>query len=866
MTRPGRHVAAPALASLVIAVACCSQDGTGGIDDGCGLSAVCAASPAEYDVPPPDSCASSVPVGEPSSPIDFGVRDVTAVLAQVGSTATVAAVTADDPRASPALASVGASLDPRPESYAVVPSGSGVLIVGRDQVGAMYGAFELAEELRLGAAVLPLATPILGAPSFAVRGYNPHIEMPENDEDCWYFLDASFWSGYLDVIAHARIDWLDLYSVQSLQGERQVNMLRYFATSATFPEVGIPADKRAANQAMLATVVEMARVRGIQFSILSGRSDLEPCGENLSGPANICPLSSQADLETYTREAVQDLATNVPGLWRIGIRIGESFEDAGFYARTYLPALAAAGGPGFYARTWATNRDDIEMLATTPGGQGALVEAKFSAEQLGPPYVPQNGSFPGGPRNWGGSYEYENYLDRAEPFTFVFHVWDSAAYRFFRYVSADRTRRTLASMQALSPRVAGFTVQAGHALLSQRDWWHANPADVYSPWTYSRDELEPTLYGRIGYDPSTSDTALRSVLSARVGTDGFWDAEQAGSDVVAWIVTGHECGPDSRDFMAQLEWVGPVGYWASAPANPDTSNHITCVESYHGPMDGFDVAAPFEAAQDLVAGRATARISPLDVARIVEADVATLRAASSVQYDPSSAWARDVARECAALADLGDYFARKLRGATALAVYEATGVAGWLATARTETMAADAAWQQLAADTAYFVDFADPYRTPAPTIGLIPQWSAQSAFLPDDVASLDAAASAVAAQPPTFSGTLPDPATWLDTPRPPHPVATLAVTPADALATQWTATVTVPGAPDGTTVSVMAKAFASTVDWATIPTVRSGDTYTCPVPGTGTGGQFAAEIVEPGGPAWREPDPMVTMPYVSLAP
>jgi len=56
------------------------------------------------------------------------------------------------------------------------------------------------------------------------------------------------------------------------------------------------------------------------------------------------------------------------------------------------------------------------------------------------------------------------------------------------------------------------------------------------------------------------------------------------------------------------------------------------------------------------------------------------------------------------------------------------------------------------------------------------------------------------------------------------------------------------------------------VDWASIPTVRTGDVFTATVPGTGTGALFAAEIVEPGGLAWREPDPMVTMPYVSVAP
>jgi hypothetical protein len=857
-----------AFAALAVVVVSCSESGTSLLNGGCGVAPVCAASPAEYDVAPPATCAPSSPSGEPSSPVEFGRSDLLAALAEVGSSAPVDVATADDPRTVPALSAAGVTLGSQAESFAIVPAGTGALVVGRDPVGAMYGAFELAEQLRLGGgSVLPLASPVLRTPAIGLRGYNPQIEMPENGEDCWYFLDATYWAGYLGELAHARIDWLDLYAVQSLQSERQVNALRYFATSPTFPAVGLPANTRARNVAMLSTIVQMANARGIQVSLLSGRSDLDPCGVSPSPPAELCPLTSQADLETYTREAVQDLATNVPGLWRIGARVGESLEGASFYARTYLAGLAAAGGPRFYTRTWLSNLADVQMLATSPGGAGSLVEAKFSAEQFGPPYVPPNGGWKGGPADWQPSYEYEDYLDGAEPFAFVFHVWNSASYRLFRFASSERTRRTLAAMQALSPRVTGFTVQAAHALESQRDFWHANPADVYSPWTYARDELEPTLYGRIGYDPGTSDAALRAVLSARTGTDGFWDAEQAGSDIVAWIVTAHACGPDSRDFMPQLEWVGTVAYWAAPPSESDSdpSDFHTCVDSYQGPLDPFDVASPFEAAQDLAAGQLTPRVSPIDVSLAVDADVSTLRAAARVPFDPSNAWARDVSRECAALADLGDYFAHKLRGATALAVFQATGATDWLAAARSETSVADGAWQELASDTSYFNDFTDMYRT-APPFGFLQQWSAQSAFLSADGESLDAVAGAVSANPPAFAGALPAASTWLYAARPSHASATLAVAPLDAHAVQWTATVTLPEAPVGTTVTVLWKPFASTADWTSVSATPSAAAFVATIPGTGAGALFAAEIVEPGLVAWRVPDPRAAMPYLSVAP
>ena len=218
-------------------------------------------------------------------------------------------------------------------------------------------------------------------------------------------------------------------------------------------------------------------------------------------------------------------------------------------------------------------------------------------------------------------------------------------------------------------------------------------------------------------------------------------------------------------------------------------------------------------------------------------------------------------RDHAAGADLGEYFAHKLRGATALAVFEATGTIDWLVAARAETSTADDAWAELADDTSYFVPFTDDYKTYP-----VSQCSAQVPFLAEDGKSLDAAASAVG-QPPAFSGTLPVPTTWLYAPRPSHPNADLAIAPQDPRASQWTATVRVPGAPAGTTVTVLWKPFASTKNWTSVAATFAGTTFTALIAPTGNSGALlAAEIVEPGGTCWRVPDPRVTMPYVSLAP
>src|SRR5580700_3902014 len=113
-------------------------------------------------------CPSQSSPGEPASVLDYATSDVATALAAAASTTTVRIVTIDDPSAPPALAAANVTLDARPESFAVVASNGDTLVVGRDEVGAMYGAFEVSERVRLdGAGVLPPAQPIVGAPAVA---------------------------------------------------------------------------------------------------------------------------------------------------------------------------------------------------------------------------------------------------------------------------------------------------------------------------------------------------------------------------------------------------------------------------------------------------------------------------------------------------------------------------------------------------------------------------------------------------------------------------------------------------------------------------------------------------------------------------
>jgi hypothetical protein len=792
---------------------------------------------------------------EPTTPIDYGRCAVDQALAEAGVARAIGIATIADGASVPAAINLAPLVDARAESYAISPIDGTTWVVGRDEVGAMYGALELAERLRLhGGGTVPPATTLRGAPVLPIRAANMFWTLPDPDqpETEWWFHDEGFWRDYLDLLAHARMDVLDIHGTYDLATTIFPNLLVQLARSPTFPDVGVPAAERERNLAMLNRVIAMARARGIRVGLMTYSAGVDGYSAT---------TLSDADLQTYVREAAFDLATRAPELALLGFRIGESGQGATWYIDTVVAGTrAAATGVTVYTRSWISSKPEIVALATAVGPEMVL-EAKFNGEQLGPPYP-----IAGGAMSTWGSYSYQGYLNPPAPWQFVSQVRAAGTHRIFRQASFARTQRVVGSL-GFSPRVRGFTLEPPTAYTPQRDFYHASASDRFSPWAFARDDLMYLLWGRLGYDPGTPESTFRAIAAREAGTDGLWPALQAASDIVPWIQTGHTCGPDHRLFAAELELGGNVAEWAvaydpSIPATGGCENPST--------FDTFAIASAAETAAGLVIGAPTSRLSSIDVATEVLTDVERTMAALAAA-DPDAIRdnpvARDMARESLALADLGRYFAHKLRAATALAVYQRTGRADWLAAARAETAAAHLGWRALAEDTTYILPWHDRLRLKM--LGFDPfHWAAEVPALAADDTALDAVAAAVAAAPPVFTGALPDPRLWLASPRIAGPgFRDISVTPAVASATSWTVRARFATAPPiNAGVRVLWKPFDSERDWTAVDAAPAGDgSYTASITGDGTGGLFAVEVRHALG-AWRYPDPRLATPYVSLPP
>ncbi len=779
-------------------------------------------------------------------PVRYGARVLHDLLHDAGVDSCVRVLTMADVGAAAVL---GAQpLSPKPEAFAVVLDGARVSVVGRDARGAMYGALELAERVRGGGrAAFPPPQPRSSAPDVPVRAANVFLILPEAGEP-WYLLEHDYWTQLLDTMAWSRLNLLDLHGMYNLGNTGFPNALLYFTGSSTYPMVGAPPDERTRNQALLRWLVDAAMERGIDVGLMNYRSDL-----SLTADRADWPLPDDG-VKTYTREAVAELGRQVPNLKWLGFRIGESNRPTSWYADTFVTGLRQASStirPS--TRSWGSSKPEILWLVDA-GAPDLMVQAKFNGEQLAAPYAVTGGtiSHPGY-----GHYSYETYLEPPMPYTFVFQVRSAGTHRIFRYASYQLTKRTMPTL--LARGVAGFTLELPNAFLPQRDFYHA-PADRFSEWTFRRDELMLQLFGRLGWDAQTPEQVFRDALRFRVGTDELWAPVQAASEIVPWIQQGMTCGWDHRDYAPDLELGGSIGDWATPVGTPQP---FACV--YHAPFDRFSIASPAEFAVDLVARRPTTKLSPLEIAAQVTDAADRARRAGTVVVDQVNAEARDVVRESLALGSLGAVFAHRLRASSALAVYQRTGAADYLATARAEAALASMAYGRLVTETAHIQPFEEHLRMRQ--LGLATfHWRFQQAALANDVSAIDAAEAAVRANPPVFTGVLPTAASLFATRRPAAPsIRSVVVDPSTPEARDRAVTIEFERDLDPSAgVRLFAKRFANVTEYQPVPMVAlDGGTraFTTSVRLDGPGALFVFEVTTDGG-AWRLPDLLQTTPYV----
>jgi len=510
-------------------------------------------------------------LSSPATPVDFGMSQV---------------VKAAGSRASHVHVEVAAK-GPS-ESYAIRCSKGEVCITGADANGAMYGALEFAERVKTRGEAAWREN-VTGEPFLRDRGMNLFLTLPwdfkKNDTDYdpaaltdprrWYFQDDTYWSSLLDLMARARLNWLDIHGAWDISVTDAPNLYAYFIQSGKYPQVGVDPAIKAANLRQLNKIIAMAHARGIRITLMSYQATLNvPHNPNPPYPA------TEEVLYDYTREMVEKMIRQAPGLDAIGFRIGESGKGESFF-NCYIEAVKNSGRRiPLVTRSWITRKQKVLPLARA--FEDFTVEIKYNGEQWGPPYLVAGGRM----ADW-SSYSFEDYLSDSgsapaektwpgnpadsgskwpdEPYKIVWQVRANGTLRIFPFYEPDWVRNSIKQMKIGA--ASGYTVEGLNAFYPPSpNYYLANPEEQDCAWVHERDEMYWLLWGRMGYDPETPESVFQSRIEEWFGGGGKRAASlwKTASRIVPLAYTAFSLGPDHRNHAPELEWGGTTEDFAAA--------------------------------------------------------------------------------------------------------------------------------------------------------------------------------------------------------------------------------------------------------------------------------------------------------------
>ena len=330
------------------------------------------------------------------------------------------------------------------QSFSIDLAGTTVGIKAGGAVGAMYGLQELAEQINneekhgSWSRIVPDIKPTTQQPFTDIRADNMFIHV--------YPLELNkldMWRAYIDMLARNRFNVLDLHGAYDLRSTSFPNLYPMLVHVPEYPNIGNE-QKQARNLANFKAIIAYAKSRGIKVAFMNYSADIDDGGEN----APDLPPDKLAD---YTAKAVTLLIHELPDLYMLGFRVGESGQDAAFYKNAYIRGVTDAGRADLrlYTRSWKTTKDQLEPIAAIARA-GFDIEIKYNGEHLGLPYQAMQGSkF--------GSYSYQDYLDVPADYQIIWQVRANGTHRFWAWEDTEFIRRTVRTFSLGNAR--GFTLE-----------------------------------------------------------------------------------------------------------------------------------------------------------------------------------------------------------------------------------------------------------------------------------------------------------------------------------------------------------------------------------------------------------------------
>ena len=573
-----------------------------------------------------------------------------------------------------------------------------------DSRGLVYAITELADRVRHATnpvAALTLAAPLEEQPANRVRSINRAFVSDVEDKS--WFYDRDYWRDYLSYLVTNRFNRFSLafgwgYDFpRGVTGDYLHFPYPYLVDVPGYKVRAVPLDdaERDRNLEALRFIVEQTALRGLDFQLALWThayqwTDSPRAHHHIEGltPETHAP---------YCRDALALLLKTCPGIRGLTLRVhGESGVPEGSYDfwRTLFKGISGAGRPieiDMHAKGIDQKMIDVAMETGMP----VKISPKYWAEHQGLGYHQAAIR----------ELEMPRESDRVDP---VFSL-SNGSRRFLRYGYGDlyqqgRRYGLLYRMWAGTQRMLLWGDPASAAAFGEASHFlGADGVELCEPLFfkgrqgsgrpggrcgYADASLNPAggdwrkyeytyrVWGRLLYNPKADPDQWRRYLRSTFGPAAS-HAETAlahASRVLPLLTTAHQPSASNLEYWAEVPPNMPMADGGRVPYNDTPSPKRFGTVS---PLDPEMFSSVEEHAAELLAGKASGKYSPVEVAQFFEDSCAKSARALEAAADavPSRAdpafrrWEEDILIQVA----LGRFYAAKLRAGVLFDIYRHTG-------------------------------------------------------------------------------------------------------------------------------------------------------------------------------------------------
>lgn len=578
-----------------------------------------------------------------------------------------------------------------------------LLIAARDSRSLGYALLDVARSFELARQSDDPFTSIQDAnesPFLRVRAISIH-PMNADLEREWYFSNE-FWQGYFKQLARNR------YNNFTLTFSDQTNYLNpiyaYMVDVPGFPQVkvqGQNAQDRQRNLRMLGRIAELARERGIDFTLAIWMQAPVP---RYSGKVLAENLPEGLPLAEYCSRGLSLVLQACPAINGIQLRMND---EAGVppekQLEFYKPIFGAIGSCGRPMRLDLRYKgvQPETVQAARDAGLDVTISTKLWCEHFGLPYHPTEADS----HYRDSRYGFGTMLVKPRPYHVVYQLWTVGSQRLLLWGDPNYAARFAQSCQLGDGE--GFEVFApltdkgyGNAPGNWRIF--ADKSYEVGKWEYERYWYFYLVFGRAGYGGKVDREVYQREFRHRFGAaaEDIEAAYHAASQVIPLVTASQLPGASEWSWWPEMDTGGGIQEYMHT--QPSDTGQFYAIRSWKKTpqwrWEEWDANIPGYA-EDEVAGKLRGKTNPWRVSRMLlnlaegtekSLDVAKTRLGSEMTPE-----FRGTDVDLRVLAQLARYHAAKKQAATHLAFFELTGAVGRLPEALRHSRAAVTAWEQI---------------------------------------------------------------------------------------------------------------------------------------------------------------------------